>query len=103
MTTERRHRCGGILVPQEVEIRTEGAGLVFVYHVPGSACQNCGEQLFSRNTAIEIETTRIPDAIGFSEAAVGTFAAIDAVRLSGVPSSSAQGMEAPLRRAPAVS
>lgn len=63
MTTERKHRCGGILRPEEVWVRLEGDRFIFAFLVPGLTCEKCREELVDRDTAVAIQRSRTPDAI----------------------------------------
>jgi YgiT-type zinc finger domain-containing protein len=57
MNAPRKHRCGGTLLANRVQVRSTEDGLTFEYYVPGFVCNRCGEELIDRNVAATIETT----------------------------------------------
>jgi len=63
MTTDRKHRCGGILREQEVFIRDEVDRIVMVYRVPGLVCDRCGDELIDRDTMVALEKSQTPTVI----------------------------------------
>ena len=83
MTTTRKHRCGGMLSPSEVDVRSEEGGLTFQYRVPGFVCDVCHEELIDRDTAASIRKSLTP--IIWFPAEFGTFRT-EAIELN-VPSS----------------
>lgn len=50
MTTDKKHRCGGVLRDRQVVVST-GERTSLVVLVQGVVCDRCGEQLISRDTA----------------------------------------------------
>lgn len=52
--TERKHRCGGVLRSEMVQLHDERGGIVVVYSVPGLVCGSCGTELIERDRAVEI-------------------------------------------------
>lgn len=61
----KKHRCGGILQPRDVQIRDERDRFVLTHVVLGLVCDRCGEELFDRAMMVAIQASRTP-AISFS-------------------------------------
>lgn len=60
MTTGRQHRCGGTLVPRDVQILDEREGMLLGYIVPGLVCDKCREELIDRDTALKMQGSQTP-------------------------------------------
>ena len=84
MTIPRKHRCGGTLQPQEVEVRSEEDGLSFHYRVPGLICDKCHEELVERDAVTKIQRNLTP-TIWFTQV-LGTYPT-RAIKLDNVLSS----------------
>jgi YgiT-type zinc finger domain-containing protein len=65
MAAEKKHRCGGILWPSDVQIRIEQDKILVVHHVPGLVCERCKEELLSGAVVELLESHRNPWAPTF--------------------------------------
>lgn len=63
MTTERKHRCGGMLQSRDVQVQNEMGSIVLVYRVPGLVCDACREELIDRETLLTLEKSQIPTVV----------------------------------------
>lgn len=63
MTTERKHRCGGMLQPREVQVRDDRGGMLLVFRVPGLVCNTCQEELIERETMLAFEKSQTPTIV----------------------------------------
>lgn len=57
---DRKHRCGGSLVPRDVAILDEKDGLSLGYVVPGLVCEKCHDELIERETALKLQGSQTP-------------------------------------------
>jgi len=92
MTTERRHRCGGALVPRDVPVRDEKDGMSLTYVVPGLVCEKCHEELIERETATKIQGSQTPTVAWRTNDVATT--SLDARLFDLLPPASTQGVAA---------
>ncbi|MEW5827449.1 MAG: hypothetical protein AB1846_01060 [Chloroflexota bacterium] len=52
-----KHRCGGELVAQKVKIKKKIDFAYQTFTVDGFKCDNCGEEIITRDMALEIDRT----------------------------------------------
>jgi hypothetical protein len=57
---ERKHRCGGTLVPAEIMIVDEDGKMLLHYAVVGFVCDKCHEKLIERETVRAIQNAQTP-------------------------------------------
>lgn len=65
--SERKHRCGGSLLPATVEVRIDRDGFLMIQAVPGLMCDNCHEELLEHRTALTFQAISTP-SIWFASA-----------------------------------
>ena len=49
------HTCGGELKPAKVKIRKKNGYYFHVFTVDGFKCEDCGEEVISRDTALAVD------------------------------------------------
>lgn len=69
---DRKHRCGGVLAAQNVQVVLEKDGMSFGYVVPGLVCDRCTEQLIDRKIALELQASQTPTVAWHAEAVATT-------------------------------
>jgi hypothetical protein len=64
MPTERKHRCGGVLMAREVQVVIDDStGMSLSFRVDGFVCDKCHEQLIDRETALHLQPSQTPTVI----------------------------------------